>query len=67
MARAKRFFSSHRIFFGLFTFLFVYSYAVGNTFVPFRVEEHFYSFYAVDYALGFCSRFLPGAIFPAVF
>lgn len=67
MAKIKSFFRLHRIFFGLFVFLCFYSYAVGNTFAPFRVGEHFYSFYAVDYALGFCSRFLPGAIYRLFF
>ena len=67
MAKIKRFFHSHRIFFGLFLFMLVYETAMGSRFAPWQVSEHFYNFYAVDYGLGFCSRFLPGAVYRLFF
>ena len=67
MAKAKRFFNSHRIFFGLFFSLLVYEILVGGHLSKWEVNEHFITFYTVDFGLGFCSRFLPGAVYRFLF
>lgn len=67
MEKLKRFLHSHRGFFGLFAFLLVYEVLVGGHLAPWRVNEHFITFYTVDFGLGFCSRFLPGAIYRFLF
>ncbi len=67
MAKVKRLLAAHRVFFGLFAFLIVYEILVGNHLAPWRVNEHFITFYAVDFGLGFCSRFLPGAVYRLLF
>ena len=63
MSRVKRFFVSHRVCFGLFVFVMAYQILVGNNLAPWRLNEHFITFYTVDYGMGFCSRFLPGAVY----
>ena len=67
MSRVKRFFVSHRVCFGLFIFVMAYQILVGNNLAPWRLNEHFITFYTVDYGLGFCSRFLPGAVYRLFF
>ena len=67
MSRVKRFFVSHRVCFGLFVFVMAYQILVGNNLSPWRLNEHFITFYTVDYGLGFCSRFLPGAVYRLFF
>ncbi len=67
MAKIKRFLYSHRVFFGLFAFLAAYEACVANSFSKWQVGEHFLSTYAVDFSLGFCSRFLPGAVYRLLF
>ena len=67
MTAAKRFFGTHRIFFCLFVFVTVYMFTVGNHLQGWKVSEHFLAFYAVDFSLGFCSRFLPGAVYRVLF
>ena len=67
MAKVKRLLAAHRVFFGLFALLIVYEILVGNHLAPWRVNEHFITFYTVDFGLGFCSRFLPGAVYRLLF
>lgn len=67
MSRVKRFFASHRVCFGLFVFVMAYQILVGNNLAPWRLNEHFITFYTVDYGMGFCSRFLPGAVYRLFF
>ena len=67
MLKVKRFLFSQRVFFGLFFFLLAYEALVGNNLAPWRVNDHFITFYTVDFGLGFCSRFLPGAVYRLLF
>ena len=45
----------------------IYHLTVSSQLNGLRVGEVTYSFYAVDYSMGFCSRFLPGALYQALF
>ena len=67
MTAVKRFFGAHRVFFALFGFLLAYELLIGNHLAPWRVNEHFFVFFTVDYSLGFCSKLLPGAVFRWIF
>ena len=66
MSRVKRFFVSHRVCFGLFIFVMAYQILVGNNLAPWRLNEHFITFYTVDYGLGFVQDSCP-ARFTACF
>lgn len=50
----------------IFGFLLVYSFFVPGEMKPWRSGAVVYTFHAVDYSMGFCSRFLPGAIYGAL-
>ena len=67
MTAVKRFFGEHRIFCGLFAFLTAYEIVIGNSLAAWQAPEDFLTFYAVDFSLGFCSRFLPGAVYRLLF
>ncbi|MBQ7639231.1 MAG: hypothetical protein IJS90_10065 [Clostridia bacterium] len=67
MSAVKRFLSGHRIFFGLFAFLLVYEAVIGNALAPWRVNDHFFVFFTVDFSLGFCTKLLPGAVYRMIF
>jgi len=67
MTSVKHFLYQHRIFFGLFFFLLIYEIVIGNNLEKWEVNEHFITFYTVDFGLGFCSRFLPGAVYRFLF
>lgn len=51
----------------IFAFLLVYSFVVVRKCRLPSMEDVVYSFHAVDFSMGFCSRFLPGAIFNFIF
>lgn len=51
----------------IFAFLLVYSFVVVRRCRIPSMEDVVYSFHAVDFSMGFCSRFLPGAIFNFIF
>lgn len=51
----------------IFIFLLVYSFVVVRKCRIPSMEDVVYSFHAVDFSMGFCSRFLPGAIFNLIF
>ena len=62
MTKAKEKLYEHR--YGLFFFLFLmgYSFIFSGGMQPWRVTEVGYSFHAVDFSIGFCTKLLPGAI-----
>lgn len=51
--------------YALFFFIFemLYSVIVPNKFSLWHFDEYTYTLYLVDYSFGFCSKFLPGALF----
>lgn len=57
---------SHRYALCIFGFLLAYSFFVPGEMKPWRAGAVVYAFHAVDYGMGFCSRFLPGAIYGAI-
>lgn len=63
MTKVKEKLYEHR--FGLFFFVFLmgYSIVISNKLEPWKVSDYSFSFYVVDFSLGFCSKLLPGAAF----
>lgn len=57
----------HKIAFCFFAFIVIYNFIVINSFAPSQVNIATYTFYLVDYSLGFCTKLLPGAIYNALF
>ena len=53
----------HRVFCAVCVLLPLYHLLVVNRGRFFSINEIPYSYYAVDYSLGFCSRMLPGAVY----
>ena len=53
----------HRIAIGVFSVLVLYGLVIVRRCSLPRVEKLCYYFHAVDFSLGFCSKFLPGAIY----
>ncbi|MBQ9880830.1 MAG: hypothetical protein IJM45_10405 [Clostridia bacterium] len=62
----KKLISRRRYSLFIFGFLLVYSFIVPGELKPWREGAVVYAFHAVDYGMGFCSRFLPGAIYGAL-
>lgn len=62
-AKQRNFLSSHRIAIGIFSVLVVYGLVVVRRCSLPTVEDVCYDFHAVDFSMGFCSKFLPGAIY----
>lgn len=56
----------HRYALWFFGFLLVYAFFIPGGLKPWREDAVVYTFHAVDYSMGFCSRFLPGAIYGAL-
>lgn len=48
---------------GIFGFLLLYAFAIVNRFSLPHIDGIAYSFHLLDFSLGFCSRFLPGALY----
>ncbi len=67
MTSIKKFLYEHRIAFILFAFTVIYEIVIGNRMSFWRVSDHTFSLYTVDYGMGFCSRILPGAVFNFLF
>lgn len=67
MTKAKTLFEKH--YYALFFFLFIiaYSCVIPGELKPWRTDGLTLSYHAVDYSMGFCSRFLPGAIYNFLF
>ncbi|MBR0414494.1 MAG: hypothetical protein IJI67_05460 [Clostridia bacterium] len=63
MSKIKSFVVKHKFFFIIYAFLFLYHFLVVNHAQWFAVDEMNYSFYCVDYSLGFHSEMLPGALY----
>ncbi|MBE6818399.1 MAG: hypothetical protein E7517_04480 [Ruminococcaceae bacterium] len=51
----------------LFAFILLYGFIIINHFQPFQVDANGYTAYLVDYKLGFCMAFLPGAVYHLFF
>ena len=62
---AKKMFYSYGVFFFFFTV--VYHLVIINRFHLWSVGAYSYTFYLLDYSFGFCSRFLPGALYHLFF
>lgn len=67
MTSIKKFLYEHRIAFILFAFTLIYEIVIGNRMSFWRVSDHTFSLYTVDYGMGFCTRILPGAVFNFLF
>ena len=50
-----------------FLFIIIYSYVVPGVLQPWESVDVTQSFHAVDYSMGFCSRFLPGVVYQFLF
>lgn len=62
MQRLKNAFYEHRFGLFFFVFLMAYSFIVSGNMQVWKVDDLTYSFHAIDFSVGFCSRVLPGAI-----
>ena len=58
-----KFIKHHKVFFFICLFLPVYHWLIVNEARWFEVKPISYSYHAVDYSMGFCSRILPGEIY----
>lgn len=65
--KIKSFVNNHYYGLGFFVFLMAYLVIVPGDGKPWIVDDMSYSFYAVDFSVGFCSRILQGAIFNLFF
>ncbi|MBE6775764.1 MAG: hypothetical protein E7543_06190 [Ruminococcaceae bacterium] len=67
MESIKKFFCRNMTFFAIFLFLSVYG--IGSIFIldTWTMPSSTYVFHLVDFSMGFCSRFLPGAIYNFLF
>ena len=63
----KSFAKSHYYAFCLFAFFIIYVAIVPGECKPWVVNDVTYSFYAVDFSLGFCSRIIQGALHNLIF
>ncbi len=52
------------IFFG---FIILYNFIITNKFEPWTIDGNTHAYHLVDFSMGFCSRFLPGAIYNFLF
>lgn len=57
----------HVFFIFFFFSIVIYDFIVVGAFKPWCVTGELYSFHLVDFSMGFCSRFLPGAIYNFLF
>lgn len=62
MTKVKEKLYDHRFGLFFFGFLMLYSFVISGNMQPWQVTNFSYSFYLVDFSLGFCSKLLPGAI-----
>lgn len=58
----KRSLAGHKVMLGIFLFILVYECIFAWQFGAWKVGEYAYTYHALDYSFGFCSRLLPGAI-----
>ncbi len=63
MAKVKSLIEKHYYALFFFIFVMVYSCVIPGELKLWKTDELTLSFHAVDYSMGFCSRFLPGAIY----
>ncbi|MBQ9880832.1 MAG: hypothetical protein IJM45_10415 [Clostridia bacterium] len=59
----KKAFVKHRYSVGVFAFLLLHSFLVSGGAKPWSNDFVTYSFHAVDFSMGFCTRILPGAVY----
>lgn len=67
MNRIKSFFGKHYYSAVFFAFIMLYNAVITGGFRSLEIHEIAYSFHLVDYSMGFCSRFLPGAVYNFLF
>ena len=60
--KARKALSSHWVFFASLIWIYGYNFAICG-FRPWKTDLTTFSFYAVDYSFGFCTKFLPGAFY----
>ncbi len=63
----KTFANKHYYGLCLFAFLFIYCAVVPTEGRPWLVNDATYSFYAIDFSVGFCSRVIQGALYNLIF
>ena len=63
MNKVKNIKFNYKVFLFCFCFLFIYEYLIVNKGQPLYADDLCYPFLAVDYSMGFCTQFLPGAIY----
>ena len=59
----RLFAAKHKVAVCSFVFVVLYNYVIVGRFIPWQVNEISYTYHLVDFSLGFCSKFLPGAIY----
>ena len=65
--RIKTFTGKHYYGLCLFAFLFIYCAVIPSDSRPWIVNDATYSFYAIDFSVGFCSRVIQGALYNLIF
>lgn len=63
MIKIRDFFIKHKIFFAVAVLLPLYHFLIAGGGELFQVKEINYTYHAVDFSMGFCSRLLPGSIY----
>lgn len=61
--RIKTFIKDKKYFFLFFLFLIIYNFVVTGSFSFKEVDDITYTYHTVDYSMGFCTKFLPGALY----
>ena len=67
MSKIKSLTEKHYYSLFFFLFILIYSFVVSGGMRPWSSIGLTQSFHAVDYSMGFCARFLPGAVYQFIF
>lgn len=67
MTTIKKIWNKHYFSISLFLFLLVYSVVIPGKLQPWKIFNSSLAFHAVDFSMGFCTKFLPGAIYNIFF
>ncbi|MBQ3431899.1 MAG: hypothetical protein IJG23_03850 [Clostridia bacterium] len=63
MIKIRDFFFKHKIFFAVVALLPLYHFLIAGGGEVFQVKEINYTYHAVDFSMGFCTKLLPGSIY----
>lgn len=67
MKRLKNYFIGHYYSLTIFIFVILYNFVIFEGFTAWKMHSVAYTFHLVDFSFGFCTKFLPGAIYNFLF